>query len=272
MVDIILVTYNQHAHLRQCLWNLRENAGAPCRIIVVSDGCTDGTINWLGSEEAKGLYDVLIKKPNGGVSSAFNCGIVLSEADLICTLAGDYVMPKDWLKNEMLVLSSGAYHFVAFGSRRLHVNLQVDSPCYGYESFQSDKPVRLSPKAFPEDKLITYNGVQVLPEKPEGNIALLCRREVYETAGLYTEFGTYGHNDAEFMFRAKRSARGGWNRFAIVAQRAQHLMQHDPALLRYKSITAAANKRKIEACDYHTPTYEECVDKYSKYGRAEAAG
>jgi len=260
MIDIIAVTYNQLPYLRQSLFNLKRNAGIPCKVTIVSDGATDGTNEWLKSEEAKPFYDKLIIKENGGVSSAFNCGIVSSNNDIIVTHMCDYVCPPNWLGDLQKAWETKKFDLISHAIKYIVANVDEKSPLYDW----SELPHKFEwqhPKEFDLKKCVHIaDKIYVLPIPGLGNNSMISNRNLYRKVGLYTEFGSYGQNDTEFFLRCKKLKL----RFGIISNYCMHCCT--PVGIEAKLKSAAINKRRMLSGDFTALSYEDCVKKYSHHG------
>ena len=102
-VSVIVPVYNVSAYLRCCVESLLVQAYKDLEIILVDDGSTDESGDLC---EQLGKLDsriVVCHKPNGGVSSARNCGIRKATGAYVMFVDGD-----DWLDvNGVALLVNG---------------------------------------------------------------------------------------------------------------------------------------------------------------------
>ena len=95
--SVIVPTYNRLSLLRRTLESLFRQEFSDYEIIVVDDGSTDGTLEYLkGLSEKKKIQYVLQK--NSGPAIARNKGIALSSGSLVAFTDDDCIVPADWLK------------------------------------------------------------------------------------------------------------------------------------------------------------------------------
>jgi len=93
-VSVIVPAYNEREGIESAVRSLAsgDHPGG-IEVIVVDDGSTDGTADIA---EALGLPNVrVIRKPNGGKSSALNTGVAAASADIIVMVDGDTVFEED---------------------------------------------------------------------------------------------------------------------------------------------------------------------------------
>ncbi|MEU8301530.1 glycosyltransferase [Micromonospora sp. NPDC048909] len=92
-VSIIVPAYNEQAGIVASVRSLANGDHRGIEVIVVDDGSTDGTADLV---EAMGLRNVrVIRKPNGGKSSALNTGIAHASHEIIVMVDGDTVFERD---------------------------------------------------------------------------------------------------------------------------------------------------------------------------------
>ena len=96
-VSVIVPTYNRLATLPRCLGSIVQQTLLPREVIVVDDGSTDGTGNWLNSWQTKGFHKIVIKQKNAGVSQARNAGLKKATSPWIALLDSD----DEWLPHKL---------------------------------------------------------------------------------------------------------------------------------------------------------------------------
>jgi glycosyltransferase involved in cell wall biosynthesis len=95
-VSIVVPIYNVEDYLSRCLDSLLLQKMEDIEIIAVNDGSIDACGEILDQYACKDNRIVVIKKENGGVSSARNEGIRAAKGDYI-----GFVDPDDWIDPEM---------------------------------------------------------------------------------------------------------------------------------------------------------------------------
>lgn len=101
-ISVVIPTCNSGAFLKQTLDSALNQTVAPLEIIVVDDGSTDGTADWI--ETNYGARVRLIRQRNGGVAAARNTGWRAARGPWIAFLDHDDV----WLPNKLERLLSAA--------------------------------------------------------------------------------------------------------------------------------------------------------------------
>lgn len=95
--SIIILTYNQLEYTQLCIESIRKfTPKNTYEIIVVDNGSTDGTVEWL-----KQQIDInsIINKENMGFSKGCNQGIRIAKGDNILLLNNDTIVTPNWLYN-----------------------------------------------------------------------------------------------------------------------------------------------------------------------------
>jgi glycosyltransferase involved in cell wall biosynthesis len=169
-VSIVIPCYNQ-AHWLPDAIESAINQTFKCEVIVVNDGSPDNT-----DEVAKKYPVKLIKKENGGLSSARNAGIKSSKGDFILPLDADDKLDPTFVER----------------------CLGVDDIVSTYQQWFGDEDRLLSaPRIHPkyEDFL---NGNQI-------NCCSLFTKEMWEKLGGYDENMRIGYEDWDFWLRAAKA-------------------------------------------------------------------
>ncbi|EOH7768667.1 glycosyltransferase family 2 protein, partial [Campylobacter jejuni] len=96
LIGIIIPVYNVEQYIRQCLDSILEQDYQNYIVLLVDDGSTDLSVNAIEEYLKKDKRFVLIKKSNGGLSSALNAGINYF-----------YQLEKDNLKIDYLIFLDG---------------------------------------------------------------------------------------------------------------------------------------------------------------------
>ena len=94
LTSIVIVTHNQLEYTRQCLDSIRRLTDEPYELIVVDNGSSDGTVEYLRS-----LPDVrlIVNETNRGFPAAANQGIARAGGSQILLLNNDVVVTTGWL-------------------------------------------------------------------------------------------------------------------------------------------------------------------------------
>ncbi len=99
MVSVIIPVFNKLELTRACLASLREHTepGA-CEIIVVDNGSTDGSTEWLRERERAGELRLLAPGENLGFARGCNLGAQASAGRYLLFLNNDTEVTPGWLE------------------------------------------------------------------------------------------------------------------------------------------------------------------------------
>jgi len=92
---IVIPVLNQLAYTQACLRCLAPDIAAGVRVVVIDNGSSDGTGEWLRAQPA---IDVIRNAKNLGCAAAWNQGWrAAGDADWIVVLNNDVLLPAGWL-------------------------------------------------------------------------------------------------------------------------------------------------------------------------------
>jgi len=185
LTSIVIPTFNQLSYTRQCLDSIRCFTDEPYEIIVVDNGSTDGTPDYLSA-----LADVQLirNEENRGFPAAVNQGIQAAKGSQVLLLNNDTVVTSCWLTRLL---------------RCLHSDPQIGlvGPCSNFVSGPQQIPVRYRNLAgldgFAWDVGKASDGRYEDVDRLVG-FCLLIRREVVNAVGLLDErvgIGTFEDDD-----------------------------------------------------------------------------
>jgi GT2 family glycosyltransferase len=96
--SIIIPLWNQLAYTQQCLESVDAFTPEDHEVILIDNGSTDGTAEWVKGEILKHPeYRLIVNETNRGAAGATNQGILASTGDYLCFLNNDVVVSKEWL-------------------------------------------------------------------------------------------------------------------------------------------------------------------------------
>jgi hypothetical protein len=95
LASVIITNWNGRAHLERCLPGLASQSYRPLEVILVDNGSTDGSTEWV----ARNFPDVRIIRnaENLGFATANNQGINEARGDYVVLLNNDTWAEPDWL-------------------------------------------------------------------------------------------------------------------------------------------------------------------------------
>lgn len=115
-VSIIVPVYNVERYLSICLDSLRAQAYKNLEIICVNDGSTDRSANILALYEKVEPRIRVVEKPNGGLSSARNAGILAATGDIVCFVDSDDMLKRNAVSRIAEVFEGTLADVVTFGA------------------------------------------------------------------------------------------------------------------------------------------------------------
>ena len=187
-LSVVIPTYNRLPILRKCLLALEDQqlAGpiSGYEVVLVDDGSTDATLDWLADHAAELPHLRLIRQEHGGPAAARNRGVQGARGDVIVFIDSDLVVTPSFLSCHAQALQR---HWSRPGHR----------PCFTYgaviNTANFDQPTGEPHKL--RDLSFAYFAT--------GNVAI--ERQLLERAGLFdTRFRLYGWEDLELGERLRR--------------------------------------------------------------------
>nr|WP_246841277.1 glycosyltransferase family 2 protein [Chroococcidiopsis sp. TS-821] len=186
----MIPTYNRQPILAKCLKALeRQNLATDTAIegyevVVVDDGSTDGTLEWLQDNAAKFPHVRSLLQDHQGPAAARNLGVEHAQGDTIIFIDSDLVVTENFLQAHADGLQQGQK---TYGSDRIFTYGLVINTC----NFAD-------PTAEPY-KITDFSAAYFAT----GNVAIA--RHWLEKAGLFdTRFQLYGWEDLELGVRLKQ--------------------------------------------------------------------
>ena len=186
--SVVIPTYNRRAILEKCLRALEhQQLAAPIdayEVVVVDDGSTDGTAQWLRAEAALFPHVRLIEQDHGGPAAGRNRGVDHARGDVIVFIDSDLVVTEGFLLSHAKALWR---HWQERGNRL----------CFTYGAVINTSNFA-DPTSEPH-KLSDHSWAYFAT----GNVAI--DRAVLEESGLFdTGFRLYGWEDLELGERLRR--------------------------------------------------------------------
>ncbi|HGY5535606.1 MAG: glycosyltransferase family 2 protein [Prochlorococcus sp.] len=187
-VSVVIPTYNRRPILEKCLLALEQQVLASAldsyEVVLVDDGSTDGTPNWLRGEASRFAHVRLVEQDHGGPAEGRNRGVDHARGDVIVFIDSDLVVTESFL----------ACHAQAL---RRCWQRRGDRLCFTYgaviNTANFEHPTTESHKF--QDLSWAYFAT--------GNVAI--DREVLERSGLFdVGFRLYGWEDLELGERLRQ--------------------------------------------------------------------
>ena len=97
-ISIIVPIYNMEKYLNKGVNSIINQSYENLEIILVNDGSTDDSLNICNKFKKKDKRVVVLKKENGGLSSARNYGIEHANGKYISFVDADDYIEKDYIE------------------------------------------------------------------------------------------------------------------------------------------------------------------------------
>jgi glycosyltransferase involved in cell wall biosynthesis len=98
LISIIIPVFNTRAFIRECVESIRRQSYTNLEIILVDDGSNDDSFSICKESEKLDKRVVVLRKKNGGVSSARNLGIKSSKGKYIAFVDSDDIIANDFIE------------------------------------------------------------------------------------------------------------------------------------------------------------------------------
>jgi len=188
-ISIVIPTYNRLPILQKCLLaledqNLSDRQMVSYEVVLVDDGSTDATLEWLAANAAQVPHIKIYQQDHQGAAAARNLGVRSAQGDTIIFIDSDLVVTPVFLQAHIDALTTGQKEL---GSDRLFTYGAVINTC----NFEE-------PTAEPY-KITDFSAAYFAT----GNVAIA--KHWLEEAGLFdVGFQLYGWEDLELGVRLKK--------------------------------------------------------------------
>ncbi|WP_169727285.1 glycosyltransferase family 2 protein [Aliagarivorans marinus] len=151
LCSVVIPSYNCLGYLKQALKSVQAQSLQAIEIIVVDDGSTDGTWQWLEQQQQSESRLVAIKGEGRGPARARNLGIAHSSTEIIALLDADDTWRPDKLSEQLSVhLSHPEMGFSFTDYRHIGENGEDRGTCFEYwPSFQQFVEARAGYRVVP---------------------------------------------------------------------------------------------------------------------------
>jgi glycosyltransferase involved in cell wall biosynthesis len=175
-ITAIIPTFNRRTYVARALESVFSQSKLPDEVIVVDDGSTDGTMDFVTS--IYGSRVTLISQPNAGVSSARRTGLQAAQGSWIAFLDSD----DEWTVGRMARLSEVAKAMPAdvawvFGDTQLVTDDDDQQTLYGLEGLHPSGPFEIYDDPLPTQFPFQFSLLQ----------SSLVRRSALLNAGGFVE-------------------------------------------------------------------------------------
>jgi len=176
--------YNVAPYIGAAIGSVLDQTFTDLELLVVDDGSTDGTFEIASACAARDPRIRVLHKPNGGISSARNCGLRVATGAVIALLDSDDLWSPAYLATQMRIVERRPEIDVVTGNAWF-----LGGPLTG-------RPARPVPDPRPAPDLS-----RIIADETAVFIMSIFRRHVYETIGGFDE-SLRTNEDYDFWLRA----------------------------------------------------------------------
>lgn len=190
--DIITLTWNQLDIIKSFVESFLLNITLSTRLIIIDNGSTDGTKDYLLSlrDTSNCKFEIILNKENKGACKGRNQGIVLSNAPYICVVDNDVDFTKDWLNEIILIFER-------------HKNIGIISP--NSNALGTRLPKNSSLQKFAQQLGEKHKSTFI--ETPFCiSFCMVIRRDVIKKVGGFSEeFSPIFFEDTDYSMKAQKA-------------------------------------------------------------------
>lgn len=196
MFSIILPCYNLEKYIKKSIESILNQTYKEFELIIVDDGSTDESLNIIQSFQKEDERIKLIKKSNGGVSTARNMGIKEATGEYILFFDGDDLIEKNTLEILKENFDRNKTDMVSFGYKKIDSGTLDTLKHYSSNKFDSKK----------------FTGTDFLKKfllkKIDQHICSFgVKKKVLDTNNLYFDENTHRGEDIEFQIKCMSKCR-----------------------------------------------------------------
>lgn len=126
LVSIIVPFYNNEHYISDCIRSILCQTYANFELICVSDGSIDNSELIVKEYQSKDSRIKLIRKQNGGVSTARNEGILAASGKYICFVDSDDTIDPSFLEELFKAIKQNNCMMAICGFKKIYKNIQTD--------------------------------------------------------------------------------------------------------------------------------------------------
>lgn len=196
--SVVIPTWNNLNHLRECISYVKVNSeGEDVEVIVISNGCTDGTVDFIEQLSPEEKISLIKNEENEGFGKAVNKGIKAATGEWIIVLNDDVVVPKGFLKK--FETDCKEYKRIS-GTKNASIAVPM-SNYVGMRLQQQACPSRQHAEVVAKE-VYTKNYRQIQTIGIVSGLMMFINREVFDTIGYFDERFFAGCEDVDFSVRA----------------------------------------------------------------------
>lgn len=123
-VSVVMSTYNRENWLRQAVDSVLRQNGVDLELIIVNNGCVDGTANYLDSVDDSRVK-VIVHDENIGMVPAKNSGLSEARGDWVALIDDDDVWAPDKLLRQLTEVESTGLEWSTTGCVYINGDLEI---------------------------------------------------------------------------------------------------------------------------------------------------
>jgi O-antigen biosynthesis protein len=220
----MMVTYNRLELTKRMFDNFLKTTDSNYRLIVIDNGSTDGTVEWLKqlnpSQPLCQGYRTHFNPKNMGIAIGRNQGLLIADQykdPYLCTIDNDIELHQGWLTDCLNVIKTNP---------KFAIGVNFEGTEY--------------PPAI-------LNGGYKVQWKRDGNLGTaltVFNRKLHEEIGFFImDFGLYGEEDADFFFRARQA---GW-KIGYLPTKGIHFGEGELDTGEYREFKTAQHQKNLKA-------------------------
>ncbi len=199
LVSIVILAYNQLKYTKKCIESIVENTNVFFELILVDNGSTDGTEEYLESELttliSSGMLRIIKNDKNLGYARGNNQGMAIARGDYILLLNNDVVVTPGWLNRLIECAKKNSDIGIVGPVSNFVVGPQlIETVPYNSESLEGLNE-------FAEKRGKEYAGQAKRLARVVGFCMLIKREVVEKIGGLDPRYGLGNFEDDDFSLR-----------------------------------------------------------------------
>jgi GT2 family glycosyltransferase len=194
LTSIIILTRNGLSFTKECINSIFHHTKDPFELIIVDNGSTDGTVEYLLSLSKT---KVIANKRNRGFSGGCNQGLANAKGESIVLLNNDTVVTKDWLKRLLKCL----YHQSSVGIVGPRSNFVIPHQMVSSVPYKTMEQMHKFAAEWSEK----HNEESYEVDYLSGLCMAFNRTLIQKIGGLDERFSPGYYEDADFCIRAQIS-------------------------------------------------------------------
>jgi GT2 family glycosyltransferase len=197
----VIPVHNAMLYTAWCLESIDYHTPEPHEVIVVDNGSTDGTVDWVVARDRGGL---IRNRENLGFARAANQGMAAASGDTVVVLNNDTLVTKGWLAALLRALDRDPRIGIAAPMSNYVSGGQLIDPV-GYESGPSQEL-----EDYVAQRAEDYEGAGFGVERVSGLCMAISRRLIDHIGGFDPIFAIGNYEDDDYSIRARKAGFRLW--------------------------------------------------------------